>query len=151
MNVYLSGSQISTSSITFNQTFQVKFYKYNQEGNLAYEYNPLHNLRIMESDSYHRKGELVDFDTNLLQFSLQNPVQIECQPSYDGSVNLILNDDINNPKLINTRFTCLENNTYKIVERYKNNNTNIYRDESVTFELDTSLFKRITKIPVVNF
>ena len=46
MNVYLSGSAISTSNISFNQTFQVKFYKYNQEGNLAYEYNPLHNGHI---------------------------------------------------------------------------------------------------------
>ena len=151
MNVYLSGSAISTSNISFNQTFQVKFYKYNQEGNLAYEYNPLHNLRVMETTVSHKKGELVDFDTNLLQFSLHHPVQIECQPSYDGSVNLILNDDINSPKLINTRFTCLENNTYKIIERYKNNNTNIYRNDSVTFDLDTSLFKRITKIPTVQF
>ena len=125
MNVYLSGSAISTSNISFNQTFQVKFYKYNQEGNLAYEYNPLHNLRIMETTVSHKKGELVDFDTDLLQFSLHHPVQIECQPSYDGSVNLILNDDINSPKLINTRFTCLENNTYKIIERYKTTNKNI--------------------------
>lgn len=147
----IQGSPISTSSIPFNQSFQVKFYKYNQEGNIVYEYNPLHNLRIDSDSSGHLKGELVDFDTDLLQFSLHHPVSIECQPSYDGSVNLILNDDINTPKMINSRFTCLENNTYKIIERYKNNNTNIYRSDLVKFDLDTSLFKRITRIPTVNF
>lgn len=151
MRVTISSSKISTTNIPFNQVFQVKFNKYNQEGNIVYEYNPFHNLRIMSDTDEHKAGELVDFDTNLLQFSLHHPVNIECQPSYDGSVNIILIDDINSPKLINSRFTCLENNTYKVVERYKNNNTNIYRDDSIMFDLDTSLYKRITKIPVVKF
>ena len=151
MRVTISSSRVSTTSIPFNQVFQVKFNKYNQEGNIVYEYNPFHNLRIMSDTSEHKAGELVDFDTNLLQFSLHHPVSMECQPSYDGSVNIVLIDDINSPKLINSRFTCLENNTYKVVERYKNNNTNIYRDDSIMFDLDTSLYKRITKIPVVKF
>lgn len=151
MRVVQSGAPISTTYISFNQLFEVKFYKLNQEGNLAYEYNPFRNLRVVETDSNHIKGELTDFDTELLQFSLHHPVNIECQPSYDGTVNLILNDDINTPKMINSRFTCLENNTYKIVERYKNNNTNIYRNDPVQFELDTSLYKRITRIPQVIF
>lgn len=151
MRVVQSGGAISTTSINFSQVFKVKFNKLNQEGNLAYEYNPFRNLRTVENSSDHIKGELVDFDTNLLQFSLHHPVNIECQPSYDGTVNLILNDDVNTPKMINSRFTCLENNTYKIIERYKNNNTNIYRNDPVQFELDTSLYKRITKIPQVIF
>jgi hypothetical protein len=151
MRVTIQGSAISTSSIPFNQNFQIKFYKFNQEGNIVYEYNAFHNLRLTTEESGKQRGELVDFDTDLLQFSLHHPVQIECQPSYDGSVNLILNDDINPPRMINSRFTCLENNTYKIVERYKNNNTNIYRADSIKFDLDTSLFKRITKIPSVSF
>jgi hypothetical protein len=45
-------------------------------------------------------------------FSLKNPVGIETQPSYDGSVNLILNDDKNFPKLINSRFSTMEDDTY---------------------------------------
>lgn len=145
MRITLSSTSITTHSIYINQLFQVKFYKYNQEGNIVYEYNPFHNLRNVST------GELSDFDTDLLQFSLHHPVSIECQPSYDGSVNLILTDDVNSPKLINSRFTCLENNTYKIIERYKNNNTNIYREDSILFDLDTSLYKRITKIPIVHF
>lgn len=96
-----------------------------------------------------RSGQLVDFNTNLFNFDPKNPVNIECQPSYDGSVNLIINDDKNNPKLINSRFTCLESNTYKIIDREGNNDTNIYDDSE--FEVDTSLYKQITKIPKINY
>ena len=120
MNITISTScPTSFQSISISGQIAVKYYKFNQEGNLAYEYNPLHNMRVM-TDTYvdsngdtHQQGELVDFETDRLQFSLHHPVQIECQPSYDGSVNLILNDDVNNPRLINSRFSCLENNTYK--------------------------------------
>lgn len=93
--------------------------------------------------------ELSDFTTEKLNFDLNHPVQIECQPSYDGSVNLILNDDKNPPRLINTRFTPMENNTYKIVTRMGNNDTNIYDDEQ--FEIDTSLYKRISRLPKLAF
>ena len=96
-----------------------------------------------------RAGTLVDFETELLGVDLEHPVQIECQPSYDGSVNLILNDDKNPPRLINSRFTCLEDRTYKIIERFGNNNTNIYDDKS--FDVDTSLYKRITQLPELTF
>lgn len=96
-----------------------------------------------------RAGALVDFTTDLLKFDLNHPVQIECQPSYDGSVNLILNDDKNIPRLINTRFTPLENDTYKIINRTGNNDTNIYDEE--TFDIDTSLYKRVSTIPMLTF
>lgn len=96
-----------------------------------------------------KAGMLVDFETDKLNFDLRHPVQIECQPSYDGSVNLILNDDKNPPRLINSRFTPLENGTYKIKDRRGNNDTNIYDEE--TFDIDTSLYKRITLIPSLLF
>lgn len=96
-----------------------------------------------------RAGTLIDFETDLLKLDLNNPVQIECQPSYDGSINLILNDDLNVPRLINSRFIALEGNTYKVANRKGNNDTNIYDDES--FDIDTSLYKRITKIPNLIF
>lgn len=96
-----------------------------------------------------KAGMLVDFETDKLNFDLQHPVQIECQPSYDGSVNLILNDDKNPPRLINSRFTPLENGTYKIKDRRGNNDTNIYDED--TFDIDTSLYKRIHLIPSLMF
>lgn len=96
-----------------------------------------------------KSGALVDFTTTLLNFDLNHPVQIECQPSYDGSINLVLNDDLNPPRLINSRFTPLENNTYKIATRIGNNDTSIYDEE--TFDIDTSLYKKVSTIPQLDF
>lgn len=71
-------------------------------------------------------GELVDFITNELSFNLQHPVEILPQYSYDGSVNLILNDGLNIPRLINSRFTVTGRNTYKVIDRKGDNDTNVY-------------------------
>lgn len=84
-----------------------------------------------------------------LGFDLSHPVEITCQQSYDGSTNLILNDGKNIPRLINTRFTPLENNTYKRVDRKGNTDTNLY--DYGEFEIDTSLFKRYNSIPIIQF
>jgi len=80
----------------------------------------------------------MDLVTDKLNFDLEHPVDITIQPSYDGSVNLILNDDKNIPRLINSRFSAREKNTYEIVDRIGENDTNIYN--SSTFDKDTSLY-----------
>ena len=94
--------------------------------------------------------ELVDFITDELSFDLNHPVEILPQPSYDGSVNLIINDGLNIPRLINSRFTTTGSNTYKIVDRKGDNDTNIY-DQGVQFDVDTSLFKNVNKIPKLEY
>ena len=71
-------------------------------------------------------GSLVNFDTDQLQFDINHPVDILPQYSYDGSVNLILNDGKNIPRLINSRFTSLGKNTYEVVDRKGDNDVNIY-------------------------
>lgn len=81
------------------------------------------------------KNQLVDFDTNELQFDVNHPVDLLPQYSYDGSVNLILNDGKNIPRLINSRFTPIGRNKYKIQDRKGNNDTNIY-DQGSQFNLD---------------
>lgn len=95
-------------------------------------------------------GELVDFITNELSFNLQHPVEILPQYSYDGSVNLILNDGLNIPRLINSRFTVTGRNTYKVIDRKGDNDTNIY-DQGEQFDVDTSLFKNVNKIPKLEY
>lgn len=95
-------------------------------------------------------GELVDFITDELSLSIEHPVNIVTQPSYDGSVNLIINDGVNTPRLINTRFSSTGKNTYEVVDRKGNNDTNIY-DQGSQFDVDTSLYKRVTKIPKIQF
>lgn len=109
-------------------------------------YVPLtENLPIL-----HEKGELVDFVTDELKFDLNHPVNIIPQYSYDGSVNLIINDGINTPKLINSRFSATGKNTYEIVDRKGNNDANIY-DQGDQFEIDTSLYKRVINIPKLSY
>ena len=195
--IYGAGCTSSYPSTNFSFNFYITpLYRcLKNEGNLAWEYNPLQNYRLntdkvatnsydqvldnngntiyseltgseLTSISYknlsyyeaipntkvattNQAMELTDFTTEKLNFDLNHPVQIECQPSYDGSVNLILNDDKNPPRLINTRFTPMENNTYKIVNRMGNNDANIYDDDQ--FEIDTSLYKRISMLPRIVF
>ena len=101
------------------------------------------------SELYATAGSLLDLDTDKLNFDLEHPVDIEIQPSYDGSVNLILNDDKNIPRLINSRFSPREKSTYEIVDRIGENDTNIYN--SKTFEKDTALYYQYEKNPEIKY
>lgn len=92
------------------------------------------------------KGELVDFITDELEFDLKHPVDILPQNSYDNSVNLIINDGNTYPKLINSRFSPRGRNTYEIVDRKGNSDTNIY-DRGEQFKTDTALYKVINTFP----
>ena len=98
----------------------------------------------------YQKGQLVDFETDELDFSLNNPVDIIPQWSYDNSTNLIINDGKNPPRLINSRFSVTEKNQYQVCNRKGNNDTNIY-DQGPQFNIDTSLYKKMTTIPRLRF
>lgn len=122
-------------------------------GNIVYEYNPLRNYRLSSDTVINGElveaGSIVDLDTDGFNFSLNNPLEIDAQSSYDGSVNLIFNDNRNIPRLVNSRFSVLQNNTYEVVDRIGNNDTNLYDSEQ--FDLDTSLYKRVNAIPTITF
>lgn len=122
-------------------------------GNIVYEYNPLRNYRLSSDTVINGElveaGSIVDLDTDGFDFSLNNPLEIDAQSSYDGSVNLIFNDNRNIPRLVNSRFSVLQNNTYEVVDRIGNNDTNLYDSEQ--FDLDTSLYKRVNTIPTITF
>ena len=81
-----------------SNTVKLTIQKYAQEGDLSHSYAPLQNM--VDSN-----GAIVDFETKELEMDLNHPVTIECQPSYDGTVNLLINDDKNPPRIINTRFS----------------------------------------------
>jgi hypothetical protein len=130
--------------------------KFNQEGDLAHEYQPLHNIidrtdktvKYQESDiSY--SDQIKDFEvpSTELGIDLNNPVDIECQPSYDGTVNLIINDDKNPPRIVNSRFSVTEDNKYKIISRNQVTQTNLYDKNNV--DRDTRLFRNVNSIPVI--
>ena len=96
-----------------------------------------------------KTGSLIDFETQDLNFDLEHPVDIEVQPSYDGSVNLILNDNKNIPRLINSRFSVREKNTYEIVDRIGENDTNIYNKD--TFNADSALYFQYDSNPIIDY
>lgn len=115
--------------------------KYKTEGDIAWEYNPLRNIK--KSDG--TVSDFKDIDNSSLKIDLSNPVDIECQQSYDGSVNLILNDDKNPPRIINSRITKLENNRYKIINRNQKKQSNLYDEDLL--DQETRLFRNIQIIP----
>ena len=112
--------------------------KYRQEGDLDDTYAPLRNLVDYDNS-------IVDFNTDELSIDLNNPVSIECQPSYDGTVNLILNDDKNPPRIINSRFTKIEDGRYRIITRNQKQQTNLYKRGKI--DQQTRLFRNINNIP----
>lgn len=122
---------------------KIHILKKNTKGELANMYSPLQNL-VLEST-----GLIGDMRTEKLKFNRYNPVELSITDEYDGSTNVIINDDKSNPKLINTRFSVQENKTYNIPIHAGNYVTNIY-DES-TFDEDAQLLKLYKNIPHLYF
>ncbi len=112
-------------------------------------YNDVITTENKDVNLYATAGSLIDLDTEQLNFDLEHPVDIEVQPSYDGSVNLILNDDKNIPRLINSRFSARELNTYEIVDRIGENDTNVYNSKN--FDKDTSLYFQYEESPQITY
>lgn len=173
----LDWKQVLDGNIEFNAAFKVlptkgnMAWEYNPFRNLRlddnmFEYGgKLHTLKQFKEDYYgwneeasegkypkgvslYQKGELVDFITDQLSFDINHPVSIVPAYSYDGSVDLILNDGKNQPRLINSRFSTTGMNTYEVINRKGDNDTNIY-DMGEQFDIDTSLYKKTNKIPQV--
>lgn len=130
----------------------------NKRGKLIYQYEPLHNyLSDITANEFKKLSEeqkiitLVNsqFNTKSLNFDVEHPLTIDCQKSYDGSINLIFTDNKNMPRLINTRFSLYGDNEYELVDRSGDNDTNIYFEED--FEYSTSLHKIVNSIVDIKF
>lgn len=124
-------------------TTQLTILELSKNGELQNAYTPLHN---MVSESTHQIG---DFTSNKLNFNKYNPVEMSVVDEYDGSTNIIINDDTNSPKLINNRFSVQENKTFEIPIHYGNAVTNIYKEK--TLQEDTQLIKLYNKIPTLQY
>lgn len=119
-------------------TIEFKIKKYNQEGDMNHTYSPLKNILKLDNS-------IGDFNTKEWDIDLNHPLSIDCQPSYDGTVNLIINDDKNPPRMVNTRFSRIENNRYKIITRNQLQQTNLYKESKI--DQQTRLFRNIEYIP----
>ena len=128
--------------ITLNRA-QVYTNRLNDKGQLCNIYTPLQNF--VDSNS----KQLGNFTTEKLNFDMEHPVDIIVQDAYDGAVNLILNDNKNYPRLINTRFSVQDENTFKITDHIGFKDSNVYSEE--TFNVDTLLKQIPIKIPVVEY
>ena len=124
-----------------SNTVKLTIQKYSQEGDLSHSYAPLQNM--VDSN-----GAIVDFETKELEMDLNHPVTIECQPSYDGTVNLLINDDKNPPRIINTRFSKLEDNRFKIINRNQIQQANLYQQGKI--DQQTRWFKSTENIPKID-
>jgi hypothetical protein len=117
---------------------------------LVDRYQPIKNFSNSEIDE-----ELDDdvnyrdsFTTPLLNFGT-SLVEVEAQPSYDESVNLIITDDINPIRLINTRFK-LDDSGKKaaIADRRQIKDTNTYSNKRFS---STGLIRQSDSIVKLNF
>lgn len=90
-----------------------------------------------------------EFRTADLNFDLEHPVSIEIQDSYDGSVNLILTDNKNKPRLVNSGFSVV-GDSYKIIERDQTSSTNIYSSvEELNLVQTTNILTNIDLVSVL--
>lgn len=131
----------SDSKLSQIGTFPSPSYKGNI-GDIIKKYTPLQNYKSLKSDKYG------DF-TASLNMDLKHPVDIEIQESYDGSVNLIINDDKNEPRLINSGFAVREGGKYEIIERNQYEQTNKYSEEKLNSQI--KLVRTIREIPKIEF
>lgn len=125
--------------------FKFDIIKYPKEGYLQHTYSPLQILKGGEEGG----DQIGDFTIpgGKLNLKLRN-INIDCQPSYDGTVNLILNDDVNVPRIINTRFSKKENESFKVINRNQTQQTNLY--EYNYLDKQTRLIKNTNYFPIID-
>ena len=112
--------------------FQIK-------GVLQNKYNPIYSI-YQEG-----KDKLQKF--NVSEIFQQYPTEIDIQDSYDGSVNLIFNDSYNKTLLINSRFSVLDDNKYKIINRIGEKQSNLYTKSELLSQ--ASLYKIYQGFPEI--
>lgn len=81
--------------------------------------------------------------------NITEPIVLESETSYDDSVNLIVSDNANPPKIVNSRFYQTNTMTYEVADRKGNLDTNIYREKD--FKVEAGFIKAVRTITTVDF
>ncbi len=131
-----------------NAVINNKIYAFPEDGELIYKYSPFQNLKIVRDD------EKIDLERLTLQASkakinINNPIFLDSEESYDGSINLIVNDHTNPLKIVNSRFYLVDSNHYKIADRKGNIDTNIYTEDN--FVIESGLIKTVRSVVKLDF
>ena len=145
----LTNTTLNTLNLLAKYSLNFKDTQYRYKGKLQYKYSALYNYISKGKNNNTDKVKFEEFDTDLLKFDIEHPIQIETQLAYDGSVNMIFTDDKNIPRLVNSRFTPKDNNTYEVIDREGVHDTNIYHGDN--FEVETSLTKKYIQIPQIDY
>ena len=117
-------------------------------GKLVDKYSPFQNLNTNEGLSDLRI-HLDNFGERPNTDYIYNPIQIEVEPSYDGSANVLFSDKQHTPRLVNSRFYLTDSSNYRIADRKGNIDTNIYTTSN--FEIESSLIKKVNTITTLDF
>lgn len=132
-----------------NLSITCSIYGIPESGTLLYKYAPFYNL-LNPSTSIPTNSLLpLRLNANIAKININNPVEITTEISYDDSVDIIVTDNVNPPKIINSRFYLTSSTEYKIADRNGNLDTNIYSADN--FKIETSLIKNTNKITTVDF
>lgn len=111
---------------------------YDIAGTFEFTYKPLLNLELLVISSSngidlpnfigndYTSLNYGDFRTTLLNYDFTNKLEVELQRSFDDSVNIIITDNKNSIRIINSLFAIHSNNTYEIVDRVGEKDSNIY-------------------------
>lgn len=122
-----------------------------ESGELAFSYGPFINLINPEPLEDILPTPLKPLKLNSYESGLNvtEPLSIEIEASYDDSVNLIITDQSNPPKIVNSRFYLTDSTHYKIADRKGNLDTNIYSKDN--FKTEASLIQTVRTISQLQF
>lgn len=118
-------------------------------GSLVYQYNPFQNLQNPTPEVTGDPLSGLTMNSYTAGISIMEPIAIETEVSYDDSINLIISDNINSPKIVNSRFYQTSTMTYEIADRKGNLDTNIYSEEN--FKIEASLIKSVRTVTTIDF
>ena len=118
-----------------------------EEGRLLYKYSPFFNLKIKNPDTF-RDMTSLRLKAKKAGLNISSPIDIDIEESYDGSVNMVLNDRKNPLKIVNSRFYLTDSSNYKIGDRKGNLDTNIYTEEN--FKVEANLVKSVNSLVSVD-
>lgn len=131
-------------------TFPSPAYQQSSVGTVPLEmnYKPLNNFHD-GSGNYEKDNFNSPFTTPYLSFREGGFVDMRLSKSYDSSTNIIITDDVNPIRLINTRFAVLEDGkNVELISHRSGNGTNSY---SALYFNQTELIPTSMSIPKLTF
>jgi hypothetical protein len=119
------------------------------KGNLVYKYSPFQNLQLKNPGSNETGLTSLRILAKEAQIDTENPIDLTVEKTYDESTNLIIADNKNTIKTVNSRFYLTDSDHYAIADRRGNLDTNIYTKEN--FSIEAGLIKTVRTIVNLDF